>query len=140
VVERALSNGDRVAATLRTPSDLSDLSSTYPATQLLVLPLDVTAPASSISDTFVAAVKAFGRIDIVVSNAGNGGISGEAEIIPVDNAKKTMDINFWGATKVALEALKVFRDVNSPKGGLFLHVSSSNGIDGLPLTAYYAAS
>jgi NAD(P)-dependent dehydrogenase (short-subunit alcohol dehydrogenase family) len=135
-----LANGDRVVATLRTPSALSDLSATYPSTRLLVLPLDVTSPSHTISATFSAAVKAFGRIDVILSNAGNGGATGEVEIIPEDLARQTMELNFWGSTKVAVEALKVFRDVNSPQGGLFLQVSSSYGIDGQPLSAYYAAS
>jgi NAD(P)-dependent dehydrogenase (short-subunit alcohol dehydrogenase family) len=102
--------------------------------------LDVTSPSTAVSAALTAAAKAFGRIDVVVSNAGNGGATGEAEIIPEVRARQTMEINFWGAAKVAVESLKVFRDINSPQGGLFIHVSSANGIDGQPLTAFYAAS
>lgn len=139
-VERILAQGDRVVATLRTPSDIATLSATYSSKQLLILPLDVTSSASTVAAAFAAAVKAFGRIDIVVSNAGNGGAAGEAEVIPEDKARQTMDINFWGMTKIAIESLKVFRDVNAPRGGLFIHVSSGNAIDGQPLTSFYAAS
>ncbi len=72
VVEHTLARGERVVATLRKPQALDDLVSKYPATQLLVLSLDVISP-SAITSAFDAAIAKFGRIDIVYNNAGFGG-------------------------------------------------------------------
>ena len=70
MTELCLDKGDRVIATLRTPSALASLAQKHAASQrLLVLPLDVTC-SSDVKSAFAAALKAFGRVDVVLNNAG----------------------------------------------------------------------
>ncbi|KIK27383.1 hypothetical protein PISMIDRAFT_52653, partial [Pisolithus microcarpus 441] len=71
--ELALQRGEKVVATLRKPAVLADLASKYPET-LLLLKLDVTQP-EEVKLAFAAARDKFGRIDVVLSNAGYGILS-----------------------------------------------------------------
>lgn len=138
MTELVLENGDIAVATLRDPRSLSELSSKYPSSHLLVIPLDVTR-TPEIKAAFAAAVKAFGKVDIVFNNAGSFQ-SGEAEAIPEEEARKVFDVNFWGAANVSLEAIKVFREVNKPQGGRLITLSSATGFAPLPGVSFYVAS
>ena len=141
MTEIALGNGDNAVATARTPSSLSTLAATYPASRLLVLPLDVTRPAQ-IAAAFAAATARFGRVDVVANNAGVGAF-GEVEAACEADARAVFDTNFWGAAGVAREAVRVFREANAAAGGaggLLLQMSSRAAVQGLPGAAYYAAS
>ena len=124
-------------ATLRKPEVLSDLVAKYPASQFLVLKLDVTSP-EDIKATFAKAVEIFGRIDVVYNNAGYGSL-GEIEGTPDDVARGIFEVNFWGSTNVAREAVRVFRDVNKPCGGRLLQAASMAGAQGMPGIGYYSA-
>ncbi|KAF8957838.1 NAD-P-binding protein [Flammula alnicola] len=137
-VEHVLEKGDKVVATLRKPSALSDLSAKYPASQLLVVKLDVTSP-SDIKAAFAKAIEVFGRVDVVHNNAGYGSL-GEIEGTPDEVARGVFEVNFWGSTNVAREAIHVFRDVNKPSGGRLLQASSMAGAQGMPGIGYYSAS
>jgi NAD(P)-dependent dehydrogenase (short-subunit alcohol dehydrogenase family) len=136
-VEHLLAQGEKVVATLRKPSALSDLSAKYPASQLLVVKLDVTSPAD-IEAAFAKAVETFGRVDVLYNNAGYGSV-GEIEGTPDDVARGVFEVNFWGSTNVAREAIRVFRDVNKPAGGRLLQASSMAGAAGMPGIGYYSA-
>jgi NAD(P)-dependent dehydrogenase (short-subunit alcohol dehydrogenase family) len=68
VVEEALKAGNRVVATARRPEALHDLAAS-PNGHLLAVPLDVTNPAQA-DAAIRSAVDAFGRVDVVVNNAG----------------------------------------------------------------------
>jgi len=124
-------------ATLRKPSALSDLSAKYPASQLLVVKLDVTSPAD-IKAAFAKAIETFGRVDVVYNNAGYGSV-GEIEGTPDDVARGVFEVNFWGSANVARETIRVFRDVNKPAGGRLLQASSMAGVSGMPGIGYYSA-
>ena len=152
--ELVLSKGDIVVATLRKPSMLHDLSSKYSTGDLLVLPLDVTDPARIIS-VFNTAIQKFGRIDVVFNNAGIGeselviskrdvhysiGCIGEFEGTPDHVARRLFEVNFWGATNVARQALSVFREMNRPQGGYLITISSMAALEPMPCHSYYAAS
>lgn len=136
-VEHLLVRGDKVVATLRKPEALSDLSAKYPASQLLVVKLDVTSPAD-IKAAFAKAIETFGRVDVVYNNAGYGSL-GEIEGTPDDVARGVFEVNFWGSTNVARETIRVFRDVNKPSGGRLLQASSMAGVQGMPGIGYYSA-
>jgi NAD(P)-dependent dehydrogenase (short-subunit alcohol dehydrogenase family) len=74
MTELCLARGDRVIATMRTPSALSPFTEAEGASyvrsgHLLVLPLDVTS-SSAVKTAFTAGLEAFGRIDVVFNNAG----------------------------------------------------------------------
>ena len=141
LTEIALSNGDNVVATARTPSNapsLSTLSAAYPDSRLLVLKLDVTQPAQ-IPEAFTAALAHFGRVDVVFNNAGWVPL-GETEAHPEEDARKMFDTNFWGCANVSREAVRFFRDENKPSGGVLLVNSSMSGLRSVPVMAYYSAS
>ena len=126
-----------MAATLRTPAALADLQEKYPQDRLLVLPLDVTKPGE-IAAAFAAAVARFGRVDVVFNNAGFA-VQGEVEGTPDDVARRMFEVNFWGAANVTREAVRVFREVNKPRGGRLLQMSSISGVRSPPSMGYYGA-
>jgi NAD(P)-dependent dehydrogenase (short-subunit alcohol dehydrogenase family) len=138
VVEYVLQQGNKVAATVLDPSALEPLKSKYDGSQLLVLKLDVTQP-KEVTSAFADTVSAFGRIDVVYNNAAVG-LVGEVEGTPEDIARKIWEVNYWGLTNVAKEALRVFREVNQPQGGRLLNAGSLVGLKGLPVLSHYCAS
>ena len=138
MTEHALSKGEKVLASLRSPPELADLQGRYGLDQLRVAKLDVTAP-DEITRAFREAANAFGRVDVVFNNAGRS-VVGEVEGTPPDAARALFEVNFWGATNVSTEAVRVFRDVNAPRGGVLLTVSSYLGVKAVPRVGYYAAT
>ena len=134
-----LSKGDIAVATLRKPEVLRDLAEQYPPTRLLVLKVDVTVHEEIVA-AFAKTREAFGRLDVVFSNAGHG-ILGEVEGVPDDAARATFEANFWGSVHVAQEAVKFFREVNEPgRGGRLIQMSSGTGIRGYPSVGFYSAA
>jgi NAD(P)-dependent dehydrogenase (short-subunit alcohol dehydrogenase family) len=138
MTEYLLKQGHKVVATLRKPEVLSDLVSQYPPTQLVVVKVDVTQNAA-IAAAFNKAQEAFGRIDVVFNNAGQM-ITAEVEAVNEADARGLFDINFWGAAQVSREAVRFFREVNNPRGGRLLQVSSGLGLVGQTACAFYCAS
>lgn len=139
MVELALEKGERVVATLRTPSVLDNLTAKYSSNQLLVLQLDV-GRVESISHVFTAAKETFGRVDVVFNNAGIS-VNGEVEGTPEDAARHLFDVNFWGAANVNKEAVRFIRDENPfGVGGRLLVNSSYGGICPIPCAGYYTAA
>ena len=138
VTECALENGDIVVATLRNPFMISDLSTKYPASQLLILQLDVSDPAA-ITAAFKQAVTSFNRVDVVLNNAGFYGV-GEVEGFSDKNSRAMFDTVFWGASNVMREAVRCFRDINRPMGGQLLNVSSRTALIPQPGSTVYAAA
>ncbi|KAF9238678.1 NAD(P)-binding protein [Melanogaster broomeanus] len=137
-VARVLVTGSSVVATLRNPDALADLAAKYPTSQLVVVKLDVTH-SSDVSAAFEKARQAFGRIDVVFNNAGQA-LMGEVEGVPEEVARSVFEVNFWGAANVTKEAVRFFRDVNTPAGGRLLQLSSQGGIVGAPAVGFYSAS
>ena len=138
MVELALKHGDKVVATLRKPSDLDDLRQQYPVSQLLILQLDVTKP-DEIKAAFAKAKATFGRIDVVFNNAGYA-VAGELEAIPDQPAQAMFDVNFWGAVHVSQEAVRFFREDNSPQGGRLIQNSAGVGLVTLPTLGFYGSA
>lgn len=104
-----------------------------------MLSLDVSKPAE-ITAAFAQAKDAFGRLDVVVNNAG-WGTFGEVESVVDADARAMFDTNFWGAVDVSRAALAFFREVNKPGvGGRLVQISSCCGVVGLPGQAFYCAS
>lgn len=100
--------------------------------------LDVT-DESSIHAAIKKTVDVFGRIDHLVNNAGYG-LSGEFEAITDAQARKQMEVNFFGLMNVTRAALHVMRDVNKPSGGVIQQVTSIGGQRGVPTFSIYCAS
>ena len=101
LLEAVLASGERAVATARRPDTLSELSQRYPPLQLLVVPLDVTNE-EQIKAAFKATKEHFGRLDVVVNNAGYG-IQSEIEGTPEPEARRIIETLFWGAVHVTKE-------------------------------------
>jgi len=130
----ALSRGDRVAATARTVESLRPLVDQY-GDNVLPLRLDVTdrgAAATAVRE----AVDAFGRLDVVVNNAGYG-LFGMVEEITEEQARAQLDTNLLGPLWVTQAALPFLREQGS---GHILQVSSLGGLAAFPTLGLYNAS
>ena len=100
-VEAVLASGERVVATLRKPEALAYLKDKYTPEQLLIQQLDVVND-ELIEAAFAATKEHFGRLDVVVNNAGYG-LFGEAEGLPLDEARGQVEVLFWGPVKISLK-------------------------------------
>ncbi|TCJ95511.1 SDR family NAD(P)-dependent oxidoreductase [Nocardia alba] len=132
--EAALAAGDRVAAAARTGSALEELAAAHPG-RVLPLPLDVT-DRGAVHEAVDAAVAHFGRLDIVVNNAGTLSM-GMIEEFTETEARTQLEVNFFGALWVSQAALPHLR---AQRGGHLVQVSSIGGLAGFPLSGMYAAS
>ncbi|KAJ8488248.1 hypothetical protein ONZ45_g14016 [Pleurotus djamor] len=138
--ELVLEKGEIAVATARKLDTLQDLAAKYPSSQLLLVKVDVTKK-EDVTAAFKAAVDKFGRVDVVFNNAGVA-LLAEVEVQEQEEqARWLFEVNFWGAGRVAAEAVRVFRDVNpAGEGGILLNVSSGLGQVGWVGGGYYAAS
>ncbi|MFD9548191.1 SDR family NAD(P)-dependent oxidoreductase [Nocardia salmonicida] len=132
--EAALAAGDRVAAAARTGSALDELAAAHPG-RVLPLTLDVT-DRGAVHEAVDAAVAHFGRLDIVVNNAGTLSM-GMIEEFTETEARAQMEVNFFGALWVSQAVLPRLR---AQRGGHIVQVSSIGGLAGFPLSGMYAAS
>jgi NAD(P)-dependent dehydrogenase (short-subunit alcohol dehydrogenase family) len=130
----ALERGDSVAATARDTSTLDDLVEKY-GDRLLALQLDVTDRDADFA-AVAAAHERFGRLDVVVNNAGYGHF-GFVEELSESDARDQMETNYFGALWVTQAALPFLRTQGS---GHILQVSSIGGISAFPLVGAYHAS
>jgi NAD(P)-dependent dehydrogenase (short-subunit alcohol dehydrogenase family) len=132
--EAALQRGDLVAATARDPSRLSGLVETC-GDAVLPLQLDVTDQVAA-RDTVAQTHKTFGRLDVVVNNAGYG-LAGELEEVSEKQARAQMETNFFGALWITQAVLPYIREQGS---GHIVQVSSIGGICTYPGFSLYHAS
>ena len=64
----------------------------------------------------------------------------EVEGTPDSDVRRMFEVNFWGATNVTREAIRVFRDENTPRGGRLLQASSRAAVQAIPAGGYYSAT
>jgi NAD(P)-dependent dehydrogenase (short-subunit alcohol dehydrogenase family) len=135
LTEAALRAGDSVAATARRPEQLADLVDIHDAA-ILPLQLDVTDAAAAAA-AITAARERFGRIDIVVNNAGYANVA-PIETGDVDDFRAQFETNFWGVYHVSKAVIPVLRE---QQGGLIIQFSSVGGrVGGSPGIASYQAA
>ncbi|MGA2766478.1 MAG: SDR family oxidoreductase [Spirochaetia bacterium] len=130
----ALARGDKVAATARNLESLKELAAEY-GKNILPIKLDVADRKAD----FAAVKQAhehFGRLDVVINNAGYG-LFGTIEEISEAQARAQMETNFFGALWITQAALPYLRQ---QKGGHILQVSSIGGIVAFPGVGLYHAS
>ena len=130
----ALERGDSVAATARDTGSLDDLVERF-GDRVLPLKLDVTDRAA-VFDAVETAHRRFGRLDVVVNNAGYGQF-GLIEEISEAEARAQFETNVFGALWVTQAALPILREQGS---GHILQVSSIGGISAFPNIGIYNAS
>jgi NAD(P)-dependent dehydrogenase (short-subunit alcohol dehydrogenase family) len=133
--EAALERGDRVAATARNVESLAEISERYGDDQLLPLALDVTDKAR-VDAVVQEAHDHFGRIDVVVNNAGYG-LFGAVEEVTEQQARDQLETNLFGALWVTKAALPLLR---AQGGGHILQVSSIGGVNAFRNLGLYHAS
>ena len=130
----ALERGDSVAATARDTSSLDDLVQGY-GDRILPIKLDVTDRAA-VFEAVAQAHERFGRLDVVVNNAGYGQF-GMVEELGEAEARDQIETNLFGALWVTQAALPLLRAQGS---GHILQVSSIGGISAFPGIGMYHAS
>lgn len=119
--------GWNVIATMRTPrEDVLPVSD-----RITILPLDVTD-----ADSIAAAVAAAGPIDVLVNNAGVGGI-GVVEAMPVEKARELFETNTFAVMAMTKAVIPQFRERGS---GVIVNITSSVVLANMPLAAMYKAS
>ena len=127
-----IASGTQVVVTARNPDELSDFAS---AGNALVLRLDVTDPVQ-IAAALQQAVARFGRIDVLVNNAGIGYFAAveEGEDAQI---RRMFDINLFGLaamTRAVLPGMRARRE------GFIVNISSIGGLKSFPAIGYYNAS
>ncbi|RXZ72017.1 SDR family oxidoreductase [Agromyces albus] len=133
-VEAALSRGDQVAATARDTDSLADLTEEY-GDAVLPLALDVT-DTDQVNAAIGAAHEKFGRLDVVINNAGYG-LFGAAEEVSLQQVRDQMETNFFGAIAVTNAVLPILREQGS---GHIIQISSVGGVTTFPTLSAYNAS
>ena len=134
IVREALAAGHQVVATGRRPEEVEKTLG-GPRDNLLVTKLDVTSPEDA-EAAAQAAVDRFGRIDVLINNAGNF-FAGYFEEITPDQMRRQIETNLFGPMNVTRAVLPVLRE---QRGGHIITLSSSAGLIGQEFCVAYAAS
>lgn len=134
LAEAVLASGQRLTATARDTKRLQALVDTY-GDRVRVVALDVTDPVAA-RDAVSLAVGQFGRLDVLVNNAGYADLASIEDV--TDKAlREQMDVNFFGVCNLSRAALPVMR---KQRAGHIMQISSVGGRVGGPgLAAYQAA-
>ncbi|WP_413723312.1 oxidoreductase [Sodalis sp. RH24] len=129
-----LSLGYPTVVTARNPDQVNDLIAGH-EDHALVLTLDVTRP-EQVDAAVSAALEKFGRIDVLVNNAGIG-YFGSFEESDMDDVRRMFDINVWGLTAMTRAVLPAMRNQRS---GTVVNISSIGGITTFPSLSFYHAT
>ena len=132
--EAALSRGDKVAATARKVEDIGDLKQRF-GEAVLALPLDVN-DTEQVKQAVAQAHVHFGRLDIVLNNAGYS-LVGMIEEGAEADVRALFETNYFGMLRVIQAALPLLRKQGS---GHIVGVSSGLGITAIPLMGFYCAT
>jgi NAD(P)-dependent dehydrogenase (short-subunit alcohol dehydrogenase family) len=134
LVEEILKAGDKVVATARKPEELADLAKVH-GDKIRTVKLDVKSATDS-ERAIAEAINAFGKIDVVVNNAGYG-FQGAFEEMTPDEFEGQIDTNFWGVVNVTRAVLSILRKQGH---GHIIQVTSIGGRLGIPgFSGYHAA-
>lgn len=132
--DAALKRGDKVAATARSLASITDFKEKY-GDNVLTLALDVTEP-EQVKTTVTQAHAHFGKLDIVLNNAGYS-LVGTIEEASAEDVRAMYETNIFGALAVIQAALPLLREQG---GGHILGTSSNLGHVTMPVIGYYCSS
>jgi NAD(P)-dependent dehydrogenase (short-subunit alcohol dehydrogenase family) len=135
LVKKLLDSGYRVAATSRTAQTLKEAVGLIDSERFLPLGVDLHNP-DCIVDSVAQTVAAFGRIDVVVNNAGYG-MAGSIEEISGEDIRKIVDINLLSTMEVSRAVLPILRRQGS---GHIINIGSVAGFVGAPGWSVYSAT
>ncbi|KUI39095.1 SDR family oxidoreductase [Mycobacterium sp. GA-2829] len=133
IARYALAQGDAVVATARNPQTV--VAALGASEKLLALPLDVTDPAA-VRAAVTAAVDRFGRIDVVVNNAGRA-LAGALEEMSDKQIRDQFELNVFGTIDVIRATLPTLR---AQRSGTIVNLSSTAGVIGFPASSMYNAT
>ena len=134
IAEKASAAGYKVVATARNKDTLTHLLGRHEL-DVLTLELDVRKK-EQVEDSVNQAIARFGRIDVLVNNAGIGYFSSVEDSIE-EETRKMFEINFWGLMSVTRTVLPHMR---SQKSGHIINFSSIGGVASFPIFGYYHAT
>ena len=134
IARAALERGDRVVATARDPASVQALVDVDPD-RVLAVALDVTRP-EQVAPAIDATLRRFGRLDVVVNNAGYGSVGAVEEIDPAD-LRRIMETMYFGPVAVTQAALPVLRAQGS---GAIVQISSMGGLVSPPGFGAYCSA
>ena len=129
-----MARGDSVAATARDAGTLADLVDKY-GDHVAAIKLDVTDKAA-VDAAVAEAHQRFGRLDVVINNAGYGQF-GAIEEVSEQEARAQIETNVFGALWVTQAALPIMRAQGS---GHIIQISSIGGVNAFPSLGLYHAS
>ncbi len=131
LAETLLEQGETVVLTARNPKLIADLAASFPE-HTLAVQLDVTKP-QEVQEAVKQAIAKFGRIDVLVNNAGYG-ILGAIEEVSNEEARRQFETNFFGVLEVQRTVLPYMRQQCS---GHIINISSVGGFVSYAGTGIY---
>ena len=134
LAKEVLAVGYNAVVTARNPADIMDIIEDYPETAMAVK-LDVTV-AAEIKAAVSSTLEKFGRINVLVNNAGIGYFAAVEESED-EQVRRMFEINFFGLAKMIQEVLPVMRHQRS---GHILNISSIGGLRSFPAVGFYNAT
>ena len=134
IAEAVLASGDRLLATARDPRRLNDLVERY-GEQVCTTPLDVADEAAA-KIAVAKAVDVFGRLDVLINNAGYGETAPFEQVNP-ERFRALIETNFFGVVFMTRAAIPIMR---KQKSGCILQISSVGGRLATPGGAAYHAA
>ncbi|RZM25771.1 MAG: SDR family NAD(P)-dependent oxidoreductase [Pedobacter sp.] len=134
LAKQVLKLGYKAGVAARNIADVEDIIQDYPETAIAIT-LDVTKD-DQIKDAVKQITEIFGRVDVLVNNAGIG-YFGSAEESDDAETRRMFDINFFGLANVTRAILPIMRKQRS---GHILNIASIGGLVGYPALSYYNAT
>jgi NAD(P)-dependent dehydrogenase (short-subunit alcohol dehydrogenase family) len=130
----ALQAGNKVVVTARKTDDIKDIVEAFPETAIAIQ-LDVTKP-EEIKNAVEQSIEKFGRIDVLVNNAGIG-YFGAVEESEDEEVRRMFEINFFGLANMTKAVLPIMRKQRS---GHIVNIASIGGLVSFPAVGFYNAT
>jgi NAD(P)-dependent dehydrogenase (short-subunit alcohol dehydrogenase family) len=135
LIKKLIDEGQMVAATSRSLETLEEAMGSAPADQFLPIEADLSDEAS-VEGSLLTTWEVFGRIDVVVNNAGYG-IGGALEELSLDEIRDNFEVNLFAPMTVIKKVMPYLR---AQRSGHIINISSIAGFAGVPGWPVYAAS